>query len=73
LSNRFIKDPSEAVKTGQIVKVLVLTVDEKTKRIALSIKALTASAPRPSKPAPQPQPKIEDQLAALSNKWRVRT
>jgi uncharacterized protein len=73
LSNRFIKDPSEAVNTGQIVKVMVLSIDEKAKRIALSIKALTASAPRMSKPAPKPQAKVEDQLAALSNKWRVRT
>jgi len=71
LSNRFIKDPSEAVNTGQIVKVMVLSIDGKAKRIALSIKALTASAPRASKPAPKP--KVEDQLAALSNKWRVRT
>ena len=43
LSNRFIKDPSEAVKTGQIVKVKVLTVDSKSKRIGLSIKALFCS------------------------------
>jgi uncharacterized protein len=54
LSNRFIKEPSEAVKTGQIVKVKVLSVDIKAKRIALSIKQLTAPAPRtvakPEKP-----------------------
>ncbi|HWZ52251.1 MAG TPA: Tex family protein [Granulicella sp.] len=42
LSNRFIKDPSEAVKAGQIVKVKVLSADIKTKRIALSMKALMA-------------------------------
>jgi uncharacterized protein len=42
LSNRFIKDPSEAVKAGQIVKVKVLSADLKTKRIALSMKALMA-------------------------------
>ncbi len=71
LSNRFIKDPSEAVKTGQIVKVMVLSIDEKAKRIALSIKALTLSAPRASKP--QAAPKLEDKLTALSSKWRVRT
>ncbi len=46
LSNRFIKDPSEAVKTGQIVKVKVLSVDIKAKRIALSIKALAAPRAR---------------------------
>lgn len=48
LSNRFIKDPAEAVKTGQIVKVKVLSVDCKAKRIGLSIKALMAPASRPA-------------------------
>ena len=46
LSNRYIKDPSEAVKAGQIVKVKVLSADTKTKRIALSMKALMAPASR---------------------------
>ena len=75
LSNRFIKDPSEAVKTGQIVKVKVLTVDTKAKRIALSIKALQAPTgkPAPAKRTPPPPPTLNDQLAALSSKWRTRT
>jgi len=82
LSNRYIKDPSDAVKTGQIVKVKVLSADTKTKRIALSIKALLA----PSNPAPkskqaaskpqsasnQAQPTLDEKLTALSMKWRVR-
>jgi uncharacterized protein len=76
LSNRYIKEPSEAVKTGQIVKVKVLTVDTKAKRIALSIKQLTApathSAPKPQKPQPKPQPTMDQKLAALSMKWKVR-
>jgi uncharacterized protein len=46
LSVKFIKDPSEAVKAGQIVKVKVLSADAKTKRIALSIKALHEVGPR---------------------------
>jgi uncharacterized protein len=46
LSVKFIKDPSEAVKAGQIVKVKVLSADAKTKRIALSIKALHEAGPR---------------------------
>src|ERR1700731_4169494 len=44
LSNKFIKDPSEAVKAGQIVKVKVLSADARTKRVSLSIKALLESA-----------------------------
>jgi uncharacterized protein len=76
LSNRFIKDPSEAVKTGQIVKVKVLSVDTKTKRISLSIKALMEPSTRPlqrgNKAATKPQPTMNEKLAALSTKWKVR-
>ena len=38
LSDRYIKEPSDVVKVGQIVKVHVLSADAKTKRIALSMK-----------------------------------
>jgi uncharacterized protein len=38
LADRFIKDPNEAVRVGQLVKVKVLTVDMERKRIALSIR-----------------------------------
>jgi len=75
LSNRFIKEPSEVVRAGQVVKVKVLNADARVKRIALSIKALEApSAPLPRQPkrtAPL-QPTVEDKLAALSSKWKVR-
>ena len=74
LSNRFIKDPSEAVKTGQIIKVKVLSVDTKAKRIALSIKALSAPAPRPAAlSAPKPQATLNEKLTALSTKWNVHS
>ena len=73
LSNRYIKEPSEAVKTGQIVKVKVISVDAKAKRIALSIKQLSAPSPRPAmKPAARPERSMKDKLAALSTKWKVR-
>jgi uncharacterized protein len=76
LSNRFIKDPSEAVKAGQIVKVKVLSADVKTKRIALSIKALMEPAQknqRPKRPGPAAasQPSLNEKLALLSTKWRL--
>ena len=38
LSNRFVKDPREVVKAGDLVKVKVLEVDEQRKRIALSMR-----------------------------------
>jgi len=77
LSNRFIKDPSEAVKAGQIVKVKVLSADLKTKRIALSMKALMSGgatkAARPATPRTQApiQPTLNEKLALLSTKWKV--
>jgi uncharacterized protein len=73
LSDRYIKDPSEAVKTGQIVKVKVLSVDTKAKRIALSIKALSTPAPRSAeKSSPKPEATMEEKLLALSTKWKIR-
>ena len=38
LCDRFIKHPSEVVAVGDVVKVIVLDVDEKKKRISLSMK-----------------------------------
>ena len=38
IANRFIKHPSEAVKVGDVVNVVVLGVDVQKKRISLSIK-----------------------------------
>ena len=38
ISNRFVKHPSEAVKVGDVVDVVVLGVDVQKKRISLSIK-----------------------------------
>jgi protein Tex len=69
LSSRYIKDPAEAVKAGQIVKVKVLSADAKTKRIALSIKAL--EAPR-ERPAPKPKQSLNDQLQSLNARFRSR-
>jgi len=76
LSNRYIKEPSEAVKAGQIVKVKVLSVDTRGKRIALSIKALTAPAlrpvPNPGKSAPILQPTRDEKFAAFLEKWNAQ-
>ena len=38
LASRYVKDPNDAVKAGQVVKVKVLSADPQRKRIALSIK-----------------------------------
>ncbi|EJN01215.1 Tex family protein [Herbaspirillum sp. YR522] len=43
LSNTFVKDPHTVVKAGQVVKVKVLEVDEKRKRIALTMRLADAA------------------------------
>ncbi len=90
LSNRYIKDPNEAVKAGQIVKVKVLSADLVTKRIALSMKALmtpVAGGNVQGRPKEKQQPRpaggrvttriaapqsVEEKLAVLSTRWKVR-
>jgi uncharacterized protein len=77
LANRFVKDASEVVKVGQIVKVQVLNADAKAKRIALSIKALEAPGARPAVPKAKPAPEVkkaslDEQLSALQNRFRVK-
>ncbi len=47
LSDKFIKDPAEAVKVGQRVMATVLEVDLERKRVSLSLKA------RPQLPVPR--------------------
>ncbi len=70
IANRFIKEPAEVLKAGQIVKVKVLSADAKTKRIALSIKALQAPAPAQPRARPAP-PSTAANLAGLASKWRT--
>ncbi len=47
LADRFVKDPREVVKAGDIVKVRVVEVDLKRKRIALSMKLQERGGCRP--------------------------
>jgi uncharacterized protein len=58
LANKFVKDPHEVVKPGQIVKVKVMEVDEKRQRIALTMRLDDApdTSPRSGDPRP-PDPK----------------
>jgi uncharacterized protein len=58
ISNRFVKDPREVVKVGDVVKVKVTKIDKDKDppRISLSIKALQ---PRPVRRRPAPEPAAE--------------
>ena len=82
LSNRYIKDPNEAVKAGQIVKVRVISADFVTKRIALSMKALMVPAVRRVEAVQTVKPRVkvqaapalsmDEKMAALSTRWKVQ-
>ncbi len=64
LADRFVKDPHEVVKAGDVVKVRVVDVDVKRKRIGLSMKkddgAPAARGPRGGDRRPQRDSKRED-------------
>ncbi|UVT14460.1 MAG: RNA-binding transcriptional accessory protein [Nitrospira sp.] len=49
LANKFVRDPHEVVKPGQVVRVKVLDVDLKRQRISLTMR-LEETASRPSVP-----------------------
>jgi uncharacterized protein len=77
LSDRYVKDPSDVVHVGKIVKAQVLSIDLKAKRIALSIKALTVRTPAKKQQNNSPDsaaaaPSMDDRLAALANRWKTR-
>jgi protein Tex len=70
LSQRFIKDPHEAVKVGEVVKVKVLSADPERKRISLSIKqaepekAQKGAVAREKAPAPKAKATPIDEKSA---------
>ncbi|MEW6734969.1 MAG: Tex family protein [Acidobacteriota bacterium] len=70
LSDKFVDDPTKIVKVGQIVQVRVIEVNEKLKRISLSMKR--QSLPKPpqgSKPANEKKPAT---VADLMEKFNRR-
>jgi protein Tex len=60
LADRFVKDPHEVVKAGDIVRVKVLEVDLDRKRIALTMRF----EKKPAAPAPRPQAPRQPREAA---------
>ena len=79
IANRYISDPSEALKLNQQVMVKVTQVDIPRKRIALSIKqtesvdaAKSAKPPKASAAkanTPKKEPSFKDALASLKGKF----
>ena len=64
LADKFVTDPKQVVKVGQIVKVRVLEVNEPLKRISLSMRA--PSHPGPA--CPQKQSTIQDLKAKFNRR-----
>jgi uncharacterized protein len=57
LADKFVKDPHEIVKAGDVVKVRVVEVDVARKRIALTMRSgEIAASPRDGKPTARPEP-----------------
>ncbi|MEO0985764.1 MAG: Tex family protein [Cyanobacteria bacterium J06639_14] len=55
LADRFVSDPKQVVKVGQVVKVRVLEVDEGLKRISLSMRSPDGDRPAHNKSRPTKQ------------------
>jgi uncharacterized protein len=54
LADRFVKDPREVVKPGDIVKVKVLEIDLKRKRISLTLRLSDEAVKRPARTDDKP-------------------
>ena len=83
LANKFVKDAHSVVKTGDIVRVRVLEVDEKRRRIALTLRlenpvlavaTVKSDAPRKSqsRPKPESKPAMENAMSAAFSKLRQK-
>ena len=55
LADRFVKDPRDVVKAGQVVKVRVLEVDLKRQRIALTLRLSEPATGAPARKVENPQ------------------
>ncbi|MBO1266679.1 Tex family protein [Arthrobacter cavernae] len=81
LSNRFVSDPREIVKSGQVVRVKVLEADPERKRISLTLRlddepGVRTSGPRnaaPRQSAPQAAPKAPDAARRAAPKAAPKT
>lgn len=73
LADRFVDDPKKVVKVGQVVKVRVISVDEKLKRIGLSMRSPDkenggGSSKKPVNRTESKSPTLNDLKAKFSKK-----
>ena len=65
LADRFIKDPHEVVKAGDVVRVRVTEVDVPRKRIGLTMRKDNSAEPsKGPRPAATPKPQVRNQPKA---------
>lgn len=67
LADRFVKDPREVVKAGDLVKVRVIEADLERKRIALSMRSDASVSEYRSKTAEQSRPKKQGRQKKTAN------
>ncbi|WP_343312532.1 Tex family protein [Brucella sp. BE17] len=60
LADRFVKDPHEVVKAGDVVKVRVTEIDVPRKRIGLSMRKDSGEAPAPRSSSPRDQRPVKN-------------
>ncbi len=80
LSNSFVKDPHTVVKVGQVVKVKIVEIDEKRKRIALTMRLGDPTQRQPqnqspkdhrhNQPSKRPDVEINSAMAAAFGKLK---
>ncbi|MEZ2129360.1 MULTISPECIES: Tex family protein [unclassified Sinorhizobium] len=73
LADRFVKDPHEVVKAGDVVKVRVVEVDAKRKRIGLSMRKDDGSAASPSSRESRPTGSVRTGNGASQGRARPET
>lgn len=68
LAHKFVKDPGEVVRVGDVVKVKVLTVDTARKRIGLSMKEAQPE-PTAQRPTQRPERKPKKEPLKDASAW----
>ena len=68
MSDKFVKDPREVVKTGEVVKVKVMEIDLPRKRVGLSMRI----SDEPGKEKPRQTPPDRAQRSKPDNRQRDR-